>query len=897
MVRKDTPSPRRLAVRQSRENPGGLRTLLDRFRLAWKSPQAMAGGQELSAEPTVEELLFDEDWYLWFYPDVRAAIEEGLWEDAFEHYLEQGFGEWRNPNATFDEHWYRMRHVAVNEAVGAGAFSCGYDHLLRTGAEERYPPSPFFDPGWYLDTNSDVEAAIESGEFRSAYHHFTVIGILEGREPGPDFDRCYLEDNPEARAAIEAGRFAGPFHHYMYYGILNGCALRIPVEPATDAAALSRLSYHHEAESRLRAFLASGEELVLEGAADPLLSVVIVTYDTASLLYLCLSALRDHADVPCEVIVVDNASKDETGELLARVRGPRVVRNPKNEHFLRGSKQGAEMAEGRFLLFLNSDAIIRPRALSSALSLLESDSGIGLVGGKLISPNGLLQEAGAGFDTDAHPYAFGRGDMPYSPAYMCQRDVAYCSAAFALTPRRLFSKLGGFDPLFAPAYFEDADYCFRLWRAGWRVVYDPDAICTHVERASSSRSSTTEALFARNQIMFRSRYRYGLDHMPPVSGSEPLPPAMGNRRERILFIDDWVPVTRLGSGLPRSRMMVLALVELGFDVTILPMNPDPVSWDEVYRQLPRTVECFAGWSHLRLQEFLERRSGKYRYLWVSRFHNVERIRDLYRAHPRLFTGMKIIYDSEAITADRDVGQDLLAGVGAPLPARLRLLEAEVRLPSLVDRVVAISERDRARFAEQGHDVVLVTETIAVGESSPRPFADRSGLLFVGAVYDEGCPNYDSLRWFLRKVLPILARRCDLRLQIAGRWARVERPRFLDHPRVDFLGEQDDLTDLYDRARVFVAPTRFSAGTPHKVIEASAHGLPAMATEQLVEQLGWTPGREICSAPHTDPAAFAAGVQRLYQDEALWTTVRDGVLERIAEQYSQQRLLEDLARVL
>ena len=117
------------------------------------------------------------------------------------------------------------------------------------------------------------------------------------------------------------------------------------------------------------------------------------------------------------------------------------------------------------------------------------------------------------------------------------------------------------------------------------------------------------------------------------------------------------------------------------------------------------------------------------------------------------------------------------------------------------------------------------------------------------------------------------------------------------PTIEFLSEQDGLTGLYDRARVFVAPTRFSAGTPHKVVEASAHGLPTMATGQLVEQLGWDADREICSAPHTDPAAFAAGVQRLYEDEALWTTVRDGVLERIGRQYSQQRLLEDLTRVL
>lgn len=842
------------------------------------------------------ELLFDEDWYLWFYPDVRAAVEEGLWRDPFEHYHQRGHREGRSPNATFDETWYRSLYPDVAEMIRRGECRSAYEHFLNSGAAEARHPAPYVDLGWYLEQNADDLPDTGADARAGAYRHFTEVGLRLGREPYPDFDVSYLADNPEVVSALDAGDFAGPYHHYMFHGILQGNGLLIPVEPAKSLAALSRRSFLQEAAFQLDAFFNEGRTLAFDAVAAPLVSVVVIGSDTDGLLLMCLSALRDHAEVPLEVIIVDNASSDRTAELLERVEGATIVRNPTNLHFLRAAMQGAETARGKYLLFLNSDAMIRQGTLPNALAAIESDPRIGVVGGKLIFPSGALQEAGSGMTPEGHPYAFGRDDMPYEPQYMCRRDVVYCSAAFAVTPRRLFEEHGGFDSLFAPAYFEDADYCFRLREAGYRVVYCPTAVCTHVERASSSRSAATEIVFARNRILFRSRHGLALQRMQPVGedGKQP-PPVVDERGRRILVIDDSIPLTRMGSGFPRSRMMVRALVDLGFEVTILPMNPVTAEWSEIYDELPATVECFVGHTHQRLREFLEERRGWYGHLWVSRDHNMRRVRNLCLEKPHLFDGVRIVYDSEAIAADRQAGLDLLEGKTAPRPATRRLLEAELEVGAVARKIVALSERDRARFAARGHDAVLVTETIEVRPGSPRSFAERSDLLFVGAVHAADSPNYDSLAWFTAEVLPLLRQRSDLRLKIAGYWSCPGSDRFRGDG-IDFLGAQDDLGPLYDEARIFVAPTRFSAGTPHKVIEAGAYGLPAVVTEQLVEQLGWRPDQEILSASHTDAEAFAGAVLRLYEDEELWTRVRAGVLARIAGQYSEARLMRDLARV-
>ena len=120
----------------------------------------------------------------------------------------------------------------------------------------------------------------------------------------------------------------------------------------------------------------------------------------------------------------------------------------------------------------------------------------------------------------------------------------------------------------------------------------------------------------------------------------------------------------------------------------------------------------------------------------------------------------------------------------------------------------------------------------------KSFRERSGILFVGAIHGDGGPNYDAAQWFCREILPRLrAQGVDDIFYIVG-YNRANGLHQYRHLGVEIIGEVDDLREWYQRSRVFVAPTRFSAGIPLKVIEALANGLPAVATTLLVGQLGW-----------------------------------------------------------
>ena len=127
--------------------------------------------------------------------------------------------------------------------------------------------------------------------------------------------------------------------------------------------------------------------------------------------------------------------------------------------------------------------------------------------------------------------------------------------------------------------------------------------------------------------------------------------------------------------------------------------------------------------------------------------------------------------------------------------------------------------------------------------------------------------------------------------------KVSLDRFRDHPRVTLLGAVADIQALYDRHRVFVAPTRYAGGTPYKVYEAASFGLPVVATRLLAQQMGWEDEVEFLAADCADPGRFAELVIMIYRDPMLWQKLRDNALKRLRTENSQQQYTGAIRAVL
>lgn len=370
-------------------------------------------------------------------------------------------------------------------------------------------------------------------------------------------------------------------------------------------------------------------------------------------------------------------------------------------------------------------------------------------------------------------------------------------------------------------------------------------------------------------------------------------PVKSDRRLRILLIDDHIPYPALGVGYPRAREMLHALMALGHGVTLAPLHDTGGTPAAVPGVVPDAVEIEHGVTPLSLGRFLHERAGRFDLLLVSRPDN---LRSVLSARPASWLGVPLLYDAEAIWANRTALQRAVEGTPLSTQEADRLLQQEVDLARAASHVMAVNETEAAIFRERACPSVNVVGQGFTPQPTSRPWAERDDILFVGALDDEPSPNVDALRWFVHEVMPLLqpGRSRPVRLLVAGRNAAAG-VRALASPQVLLLGQIHDLGDLYDSAQALVAPHRYAAGIPTKVLEAAARGVPCVCSELLAGQLGWTNECEVLTA--TSAADFAHALHRLDSDPVLWSKVRGQALAGIERNFDRARFDAGLATAL
>ena len=259
------------------------------------------------------------------------------------------------------------------------------------------------------------------------------------------------------------------------------------------------------------------------------LTVIILNWNTCNDLRVCLTSIfeqtfRNHI----EVIVADNASQDESREMVRR-EFPRakLVEHSTNLGFCAGNNRAIPANPGRYVLFLNADTRITPCAFDSLIDFADANSDAGIIGPKLLNQDGSLQYScrrfpnlGAGFfrntplgrlfPKNRFTQDYLMSDWDHSTA----RDVDWISGAALMIRRETLQQIGAFDESFY-MYCEDVDLCYRAHEAGWRVVYFPDSVVYHIIGRSS------DQVPARATYYFHtSMYRFYKKH---YARTTPLP--------------------------------------------------------------------------------------------------------------------------------------------------------------------------------------------------------------------------------------------------------------------------------------------------------------------------------------------------------------------------------------
>jgi GT2 family glycosyltransferase len=252
-------------------------------------------------------------------------------------------------------------------------------------------------------------------------------------------------------------------------------------------------------------------------------SIIIPCFNAIEITEACLTAVL--ATLPREfdgeIIVFDDASTDDTRNRLKawskRDRRIRVKWRDANGGFIEACNRAAKAATRDYLVFLNNDTEPCRGWLTALLDTFRRFPDAGAVGGKLVLPDGTLQEAGGVIFRDGSAQHFMRRETNLdSPAINYVRSVDYCSGALLATPRQLFNALGGFDRRYKPAYYEDVDYCFKIRQAGRSVYYQPASKVIHREGASCGTDLTrgVKRYQVRNQRIFATQWKDILTGQP-----------------------------------------------------------------------------------------------------------------------------------------------------------------------------------------------------------------------------------------------------------------------------------------------------------------------------------------------------------------------------------------------
>ena len=636
--------------------------------------------------------------------------------------------------------------------------------------------------------------------------------------------------------------------------------------------------------------------VIIPSSPEPVVSIIIATYGQAALTLACLQSIADHAsNYPIEVIVVDDAySGTENMQKIWDTVGIKLIRNSANMGFLLSCNHAAQFARGRYIYMLNNDTELRSDSIDALVELLESRPEAGMVGSKLLFPDGLLQEAGCILWTDASGWNYGRGDSPLRPEYNYVREVDYCSGASLMIRRSLFELLEGFEKKLAPAYYEDADLAFRIRARGMKVLYEPRSVVIHHEGMSHGTSLTSGIKLHQviNQAFMTQHWRDTLAEENYVNGEHALRARdRGRKRKVILVVDHYTPEPDRDAG-SRSTFGILgSLVDADWIVKFWPHNR---GYSSAYTPALEQLGI----------EVLDHRWPGDLEVWLRQSGN--EIDHLMVMRPDIASDIlpHIIRHTDAVLSF--YGLDLHF-------ARLRR-QADLQAdPHLLEQSVIMERLERRVWRH--FDVVLYPseeEAMMVRAMSPRTLAHcivpfffdiapirsvppaRHDILFVAGFAHP--PNVDAAIFLVNEIIPRLEREVGpVKVTLAGS-NPSEVVQALAGPNVEVTGHVTDkaLAELYSRHRVAVVPLRFGAGVKGKVVESLSRGLPLVTTSIGSQGI---PGVQAVVPVRDDIAEIVAAVKLLLTDDDVWLSQSAAQIEFARRFFSRKAMQTSILSAL
>ena len=631
---------------------------------------------------------------------------------------------------------------------------------------------------------------------------------------------------------------------------------------------------------------------------SPRVSIIIPAFNKVAYTLACLRSLSQNLDPKInpsfEVVLVNNGSSDHTRE-LKKIKNLVFVDNKENLGFVGGCNEGLHASHGEYVIFLNNDAEVDKDWLVGLYDTIESSDDIGIVGSKIIYPNGVLQEAGGIIFKDADGLNYGKFDQADAYQYNYVRDVDYCSGASIIIRRKMMNDFGGFDTLYQPAYYEDTDLSFKVRQAGLRVVYQPKSVIYHIEGGTAG--TNTNSGFKKFQVInrqkFLDRWKSTLekDH---VASSEFYAGRDRSGNKLALIIEEAVPTPDKDSGSRRMVGIIKGLQNLGYKVTFWPNNLTPIQpYTENLQQMG--VEVVYG--QVDFMQFAKLYGHAYNLVIMSRPEICARYINIART---LFTNAALVYDTVDLHYLRLSRQATIERSNAEfLNEQARWYESlEKGLMERVDATLVVSESELKILKTEGLKNIYVVSNIH--EIDPDAYKvgyeSREDIIFVGNYAH--LPNRDAVLWLQEKIMPLVQLKLPkVKLHVVG----ANMPDDLANKAkgknaiIDGYVSDEKLRELLIKSRVFVAPLRYGAGVKGKVGQAIEYGVPTVSTTIAAEGMFIVGHKSGLIAD--DAETFSEAIITLYNNPVLWGDIQKNAMAIIEDHFSLHEATRQLKKLL
>jgi GT2 family glycosyltransferase/glycosyltransferase involved in cell wall biosynthesis len=623
---------------------------------------------------------------------------------------------------------------------------------------------------------------------------------------------------------------------------------------------------------------------------SPDVSIVIPIFNNIDFTLGCLATIAYlDSSYSFEVIVVDDNSTDDTRVLLSRLDWITYCRQNENRGFIHSCNEGLARATGEFVVFLNNDTTVSEGWLDELRGTFQLLPDAGLVGSKLIYPNGELQEAGGVVWPDGSAANYGRHSDPLDPRFNYLREVDYISGASIMLPTKLARELGGFDTYYAPAYYEDTDLAFRVRRAGLKVYYQPLSQVIHYEGATSGvdTGSSVKAYQEINRHKFFERWAKTLAEDKHFSGGVD----RLRLRRRLLFLDETTPKPDQDAGSNACLATMQIVQQLGYQVTFIPADllRQAGYTGDLERQgieVSYTPFCAS------LEDHLLEYGRRYNAVLV---HRVSLAWRAYRIVRELAPQARLLFMVADLHHLRERRRAGLYHDEHQLGAQAKSLEQqELAVVAEADCTLVHSEFEKSYLA----GLMPRKQIENLGWISPAPkretgFVARSDLMYIGGYGHP--PNVDAVEYFVDAIWPKVSGKLPgVRFLIVG-----SNPPDAWQSRqwdgVELVGYAKDLDTYLEHCRLSVVPLRYGAGIKGKIVTSMAGGLPVVTTRIGAEGIGLEDG--ITALIADDPDEFAERVVALYTDTSLWYRLSENGMDFVAKRFSTEKGAEVMQRAL